>query len=59
MLTIAAWFDAEARTMKPLWGLEHSYDNTSTREILGINFIDFKQSVCEMSETLISTGYIP
>jgi len=59
LIVVASWFSADAGEARKSWGKRHTYDNSQTREILGIDFIMPKQSVCEMSETLIQTGYIP
>jgi nucleoside-diphosphate-sugar epimerase len=42
MLWVASIFDAEAKTILPAWGVEKTYDNSETREILGIDFIDME-----------------
>ena len=59
LLCIVALFNGEAAAIKPLWGMQQSFDNSKTREVLGIQFRDIKQSVIEMSVTLIETGYVP
>ena len=59
MFNIAAWFMADAKAVKPWWGADLTFDNQSVKDILKIDFIDMKTSVCEMSETLIATGYVP
>ena len=59
LLTLASLWDAEARTVKPFWGVIKTFDNQNTKDVLGIQFTDMKQSVCEMSETLVATGYVP
>ena len=45
--------------MNDNWGVTKSYDNSETKEVLGINFIDWKTSVNEMVPTLVDTEYIP
>ena len=34
-------------------------DNEETREILGIDFIPFEDTVLEMADSLIEKGHIP
>jgi len=38
MKIVAIW-DKEAAAIVPMWGLEKSFKNSETTEILGINFI--------------------
>ena len=45
--------------MNQEWGIEKSYDNKETREILGIDFKPWQTSVADMVPTLKETGYIP
>jgi len=59
MIWIFALFNAEARAMKGLVGVKQTYDTTPTKDVLGINFRSLETSVCEMSETLIKTGFVP
>lgn len=41
------------------WGKEITMDNEETREILGIDFIPFEDTVLEMADSLIEKGHIP
>ena len=56
---IVAFFDKEIKTIMPFWGIEKYFDNTTTKEVLKIDFIPAKQSIQDMAVTLIETGYIP
>lgn len=58
LLSLATLWDEEARTVKPFWGVIKTFDNEKTKQVLGIRFTDMKHSVCEMSETLVATGYV-
>ena len=49
----------DAKTVLPLWGKQLSVENSKTKKILGINFIDCKTSILDMVVTLIETGYLP
>ena len=41
------------------WGIQKDYDNQATKDILGIDFkIPWQQTIVEMVESLIETGYI-
>lgn len=59
LLCVASLWDAQARTVKGHVGHFHTFDNSTTKGVLGIEFHGMQQSVCEMSETLIETGYVP
>ena len=59
MVQLACIWDAEARAIVDLIGINQTFDNASTKAVLGIEFCNMKDSVCEMSETLIETGIIP
>jgi hypothetical protein len=39
LMRIVAIWDKEAAAIVPMWGLEKSFKNSETTEILGINFI--------------------
>ena len=41
------------------WDVAHTYDTSETKDILGINFRDTNDTLLEMAECLIETGYIP
>jgi nucleoside-diphosphate-sugar epimerase len=52
-MRIVSLWDKEAAAILPMWGLEKTFKNTETTEILGINFIHPKASTLDMAETLI------
>lgn len=41
------------------WGKEITMENESTKDILGIQFTPFENTVIEMAESLIDKGHIP
>jgi hypothetical protein len=41
------------------WGKEITMENEDTKNILGIEFIPFENTVIEMAESLIEKGHIP
>ena len=49
---IGSFFNSEMSVMNKMWGLEQTFDNTETKEILGIDFKDWKVSVHDMVGTL-------
>lgn len=59
MLWIASFFMKDAAFIYKYWGVIMKMDNSQAKNILGINFIPIKQSLLEMGDTLIETGYIP
>jgi hypothetical protein len=59
IICIMALFDKQASMLKGVWGIQKKVDASKTTSILGINFIEPKISVLEMSDALIETGYVP
>lgn len=55
---IAGMFDNEVNEYYKMIGIFRTYDNSESQRILGIKFRDIKQSVIEMAESLIDTGFI-
>ena len=55
---MGSWFNSDAKMIYPLLGTEKTFENSETKQILGIEFTDIKSSVCEMSDSLIETGYV-
>ena len=59
------WFWAAGNVDKSMhrmyrnWGKEITMENEQTRDILGIDFTPFEQTVLEMAESLIEKGHIP
>jgi hypothetical protein len=45
--------------LEGVWGIQKHVDASKTTSILGINFIEPKTSVLDMSVALIETGYVP
>ena len=58
LVWMGSWFNSDAKMIYPLLGTEKTFENSETKQILGIEFTDIKSSVCEMSESLIETGYV-
>ena len=54
-----AVFSAKARTVLPFWGDEKPYDNSQSREVLGIEYNKkVKDSLNEMAYSMIEAGLI-
>ena len=45
LCTIVAFFDKELATIMPFWGKEKSFETTTTKEILKIDFIPIRKSI--------------
>lgn len=58
MVKVGSFFDDELKQVSLDWGMANHFDNTETKEILGIDFIDIKKSVLDMAEAMVETGYI-
>jgi len=43
----------------PWVGKTKRWDTSPAQRILGLRFIDPKQTLCDMVEALIATGYVP
>lgn len=56
---LASNLDKSMYRMYSNWGKEITMDNSETRDLLGINFIPFDQTVIDMAESLIEKGHIP
>lgn len=56
---MASWFDKSADAALQYWGCEQYFDNTLSKEVLGIQYNDFEKTLCDMAEAMIETGYIP
>lgn len=59
LLQCMACFRDDAKNMIAVWGKKMTFDNSETTSILKVQFTDLKQSVQEMGDTLIATGYVP
>jgi hypothetical protein len=59
LLGCASLFDGEAKTMYDMWGVEMNFDNTISKSVLGIEYKDHRQSLTDMVNSMITSGYIP
>ena len=55
---VAGMFDNEVNEYYKMIGVFKTYDNSETKRILGMQLREMKQSVLEMAESLIDTGFI-
>jgi len=58
LICLLACFKSELRTTLNSWGKMSEADNTPTKKILGIEFIDTETTINDMVPTLVETGYI-
>mmetsp|Transcript_37487 Transcript_37487/g.27248 ORF Transcript_37487/g.27248 Transcript_37487/m.27248 type:complete len:216 (+) Transcript_37487:325-972(+) len=58
MIYIGSWFDRGAADMAKQWDWSKTYDNSRSREILGINYRPSKDSLIEMAHAMIDSGII-
>ena len=59
VLGCASLFDGEAKTMYNLWGVQMKFDNSLSKSVLGLNYRSQKDTLRDMVEALIATGYMP
>ena len=56
LLTIGSWFKPEIKQVIHQWGQVMNFDNTKSREILGIKYCDINKSLVEMTYSMFETG---
>ena len=55
-MTVGAWFKPELKSIIKSIGVVTSFDNTQSREILGIEYGDINKSLVEMTYSMFETG---
>jgi hypothetical protein len=55
-LTVGAWFKPELKSIIKSIGVVTTFDNTQSREILGIEYGDINKSLVEMTYSMFETG---
>ena len=58
MVKIGSWFDRGIADMVNNWDWYRTYDNTRSKEILGINYRHTQESLVEMAHAMINSGII-
>ena len=53
-----ACFNGEMNTMVKMWNVPKVFDHSVSVDVLGIQYIDINDSVKEMADCLIHSGYI-
>ena len=56
---IGSIFSNEMKMMNANWGKSSTFENKETKDVLGIEFHEWNDTVMDMVETLIETEYIP
>ena len=59
LLGCAALFGGDAKTMYDGWGMQMKFDNSMSKETLAIKYRPIKDTIKDMVDCLIQTGYIP
>jgi nucleoside-diphosphate-sugar epimerase len=58
LVKMASLWDPTVKMILPMWGKEFKIDNKRSREILGIDYRQKRETIIEMANALISYGYI-
>jgi hypothetical protein len=56
---IGSWFIPEAKSVLYHWGKRIDVSNKKAKEVLKIDFINYKKSIIDMGYDLIEKGYVP
>lgn len=59
MLWFGSLFTSKLKHFVNQWGKEKSFDNSLSKKVLGIEYRKFDNSVIDMCQSLIDTGYVP
>lgn len=58
LLTIGSWFDRSLKDLLPIVGIPLKVDNSLSKQELGMQYIDAKQSLIDMGHSLINNGLV-
>lgn len=58
MIKFGAWFDRSAAEMARYWDWYKTFDNTRSKEILGIKYRPTQESLVDMAHSMINSGII-
>ena len=59
LVKLMSFFKPDAAKIVDIWGIENKYSNERSKRILGIEYIDIRQSLIEGAYTMIEQGVIP
>ena len=57
-MKFAAYFNSQAAAIVGMWGMELHLNNAKSREVLGIEYTNQRQSVIDSAHSLIATGEV-
>lgn len=58
-IKFASYFNSQVKLLLPVWRRELRVDNTQSREVLGIEYRDPKDTLKAMGDCLIDIGAVP
>jgi nucleoside-diphosphate-sugar epimerase len=58
VIWLMSWFDHRLSYDLPLYGKKFNYDNSKSKDELGVTYRSSRESLVEMANNLISIGYI-
>jgi len=53
---LGSWFIPELKHAVRLWGLEVSFDNSQSIEVLGVKYGDINKAIIDMTYSMFETG---
>ncbi len=56
LVNVGAWFKPELKHALRMWGLPTTFDNSQSREVLGVQYGDMNKIVVEMTYSMFETG---
>ena len=56
IMWIGSFFDKSADASLSLWGIEQHFDNSLSKDVLGIKFTELEKTLCDMADAMIETG---
>ena len=56
LVTIGSWFKPELKHAVRMWGLELSFDNSQSRDVLGVQYGDMNKTIIETTYSMFATG---
>ncbi len=53
---MGSWFKPELKHAVRKWGLELSFDNSQSRDVLGVQYGDMNKTIIDMTYSMFATG---
>jgi nucleoside-diphosphate-sugar epimerase len=54
----ASWFDKSMKNIIKAWGKDSKFDNSRSKNVLGLDYYEPKQSILAMAESLFESGQV-